>query len=82
MPDDDPYTLDVKRLRRAEIEAAWQNYIEKKRALKGVSRMHAAEEMKFDNMVAEAKFLYLEECKDKKLNRGYYYFQYEPGCYV
>lgn len=81
--DDDAFTKDKKRLRRAEIAAYWANFLEKRRAIKAISRLQAAEAQDFKNILDEADFLHQSEILDKKLDRGFYYHpEGDPGPYV
>lgn len=83
LEDDDPWTKDAKRLRRAEISAYWSNFLEKRRAIKALSRLQAAELQDFEDIREEADYLCKNEIVDKKLDRGYYYNQQgDPGPYV
>lgn len=81
--DDDPCTKDRKRVRRAEISAYWSNFREKRRAIKAISRLQAAEAQEFEVVEDEANFLHEYEIFDKKLDRGFYYDKLaDPGPYV
>lgn len=83
LEDDDPWTRDKKRLRRAEISAYWANFLEKRRAIKAISRLQAAEAQEFEDIIDEAEFLNENELLDKKLDRGFYYDpNADPGPYV
>lgn len=80
---DDPFTKDKKKVRRAEIGAYWANFLEKRRAIKAISRVQAAEGQEFEDIREEAGFLYDNEINDKKLDRGFYYDpNADPGPYV
>lgn len=80
--DDDPVTKERKLIRRAEILASWFNFRDKKKAIKAMSRIQAAEAQEFENLEDEAGFLEEYEVSDKKLNREFYYACNEPGPYV
>lgn len=83
LEEDDPVTKERKMMRRAEISAHWANFCEKRKAIKAISRLQAAEDQEFENVEDEANFLHEYEIFDKKLDRGFYYDKLaDPGPYV